>query len=82
MCVVRCYSLLCFTFDLLTSECPLWLQHEKYSSQLQMSLKVSDGHKAELEEQTRGEKLSSTKTGQQGAHAIHTVNYCQELERR
>lgn len=57
------------------------MQHEKYSSQLQMSLKVSDGHKAELEEQTRGEKLSSTKTGQQGAHAKHTFNLHQESKR-
>lgn len=56
----------------------LWLQHEKYSSQLQMSLKVSDGHKAELEEQTKGEKLSSTKTSQQGANTKHTVNPQQE----
>lgn len=46
-----------------------------------MSLKVSDGHKAELEEQTRGEKLSSNKTGQQGAHAKQTVNQQQESER-
>lgn len=48
---------------------PLWLQHEKYSSQLQMSLKVSEGRKAELEAelQTRGERTCTTKTGQQGA---------------
>lgn len=46
-----------------------------------MSLKVSDGHKGELEDQTRGEKLSSTKTGQQGAHTKHTVNQQQESER-
>uniref|UniRef100_UPI0037E72847 centrosomal protein of 170 kDa protein B isoform X2 n=1 Tax=Semicossyphus pulcher TaxID=241346 RepID=UPI0037E72847 len=38
------------------------LKHEKYSSQLQMSLKASDGSKTEPEEQTRAEKTTSTKT--------------------
>lgn len=46
---------------------PLLLQHEKYSSQLQMSLKASEGKKAELEERPRGDRVPSTKSVQQGA---------------
>lgn len=61
---------------------PLWLQHEKYSSQLQMSLKVPEGRKVELEEQARGERLSTTKTGQQGALAKHTDKQRPESERQ
>uniref|UniRef100_A0A4W6EKV8 Centrosomal protein 170B n=1 Tax=Lates calcarifer TaxID=8187 RepID=A0A4W6EKV8_LATCA len=38
------------------------LKHEKYSSQLQMSLKASEGKKSELEDRTRTEKTPSTKT--------------------
>ncbi|KAM8725257.1 centrosomal protein of 170 kDa protein B isoform 2-T2 [Acanthopagrus schlegelii] len=38
------------------------LKHEKYSSQLQMSLKASEGKKTELEDRTRADKTSSTKT--------------------
>ncbi|XP_068199142.1 centrosomal protein of 170 kDa protein B [Antennarius striatus] len=34
------------------------LKHEKYSSQLQMSLKASEGKRAELEERTKAEKKS------------------------
>ncbi|CAJ1077828.1 centrosomal protein of 170 kDa protein B isoform X2 [Xyrichtys novacula] len=38
------------------------LKHEKYSSQLQMSLKASEGHKTEPEEKARAEKTSITKS--------------------
>ncbi|XP_041661010.1 centrosomal protein of 170 kDa protein B isoform X1 [Cheilinus undulatus] len=38
------------------------LKHEKYSSQLQMSLKASEGSKTEPEEKPRAEKTLSTKT--------------------
>ncbi|XP_044232267.1 centrosomal protein of 170 kDa protein B isoform X2 [Thunnus albacares] len=38
------------------------LKHEKYTSQLQMSLKASEGKRAELEERTRPDKSPSTKT--------------------
>ncbi|XP_026164083.1 centrosomal protein of 170 kDa protein B isoform X2 [Mastacembelus armatus] len=45
------------------------LKHEKYSSQLQMSLKASEGKKAEVEDRTRAEKTPSTKTLTQEAPA-------------
>ncbi|XP_053193275.1 centrosomal protein of 170 kDa protein B [Scomber japonicus] len=38
------------------------LKHEKYSSQLQMSLKASEGKRAELEERSRADKSPSAKT--------------------
>ncbi|XP_039980448.1 centrosomal protein of 170 kDa protein B [Xiphias gladius] len=38
------------------------LKHEKYSSQLQMSLKASEGKKTELEDRTRAEKSQSSKS--------------------
>nr|XP_046229858.1 centrosomal protein of 170 kDa protein B isoform X2 [Scatophagus argus] len=38
------------------------LKHEKYSIQLQISLKASEGKKTELEDRTRAEKAPSTKT--------------------
>ncbi|XP_008295302.1 centrosomal protein of 170 kDa protein B [Stegastes partitus] len=38
------------------------LKHEKYSSQLQMSLKVSEGKKSETEERPKGEKTPGTKS--------------------
>ncbi|XP_035986421.1 centrosomal protein of 170 kDa protein B isoform X2 [Fundulus heteroclitus] len=37
------------------------LKHEKYSSQLQMSLKAAEGRKSEEEERQRGDKTTSTK---------------------
>ncbi|KAM6992776.1 centrosomal protein of 170 kDa protein B isoform 1-T1 [Tautogolabrus adspersus] len=40
----------------------LLLQHEKYSSQLQMSLKAAEGNKVEAEEKPRAEKTPSTKS--------------------
>ncbi|XP_030577190.1 centrosomal protein of 170 kDa protein B isoform X2 [Archocentrus centrarchus] len=45
------------------------LKHEKYSSQLQMSLKASEGKKSDTEERLRGEKTSSTKSLTQEAPA-------------
>ncbi|XP_040920661.1 centrosomal protein of 170 kDa protein B isoform X1 [Toxotes jaculatrix] len=38
------------------------LKHEKYSSQLQMSLRASEGKKTEPEDRTRAEKTPSTKS--------------------
>ncbi|XP_014186442.1 centrosomal protein of 170 kDa protein B isoform X2 [Haplochromis burtoni] len=38
------------------------LKHEKYSSQLQMSLKPSEGKKSDVDERARGEKAQSTKS--------------------
>ncbi|XP_044024181.1 centrosomal protein of 170 kDa protein B isoform X3 [Siniperca chuatsi] len=38
------------------------LKHEKYSSQLQMSLKASEGKKTEPEDRTRADKTPSTKS--------------------
>ncbi|XP_070781808.1 centrosomal protein of 170 kDa protein B [Enoplosus armatus] len=38
------------------------LKHEKYSSQLQMSLKASEGKKTEMEDRTRADKTQSTKS--------------------
>ncbi|XP_019201378.1 centrosomal protein of 170 kDa protein B isoform X1 [Oreochromis niloticus] len=38
------------------------LKHEKYSSQLQMSLKPSEMKKSDVDERTRGEKMQSTKS--------------------
>ncbi|XP_041814813.1 centrosomal protein of 170 kDa protein B [Chelmon rostratus] len=43
------------------------LKHEKYSSQLQMSMKASEGKKTEIEDRTRAEKTSSTKSLSQEA---------------
>lgn len=48
----------------------LLFQHEKYSSQLQMSLKASEGKKTELQDRTKVEKIQSTKTLTQGALQI------------
>ncbi|XP_032440690.1 centrosomal protein of 170 kDa protein B isoform X2 [Xiphophorus hellerii] len=38
------------------------LKHEKYSSQLQMSLKAAEGKKSDEEEGQRGDKMTSTKS--------------------
>uniref|UniRef100_A0A3Q3ASV0 Centrosomal protein 170Bb n=1 Tax=Kryptolebias marmoratus TaxID=37003 RepID=A0A3Q3ASV0_KRYMA len=40
----------------------LLLQHEKYSSQLQMSLKAAEGKKSDEDERQRGDKTQSTKS--------------------
>uniref|UniRef100_A0A3Q2T647 Centrosomal protein 170B n=1 Tax=Fundulus heteroclitus TaxID=8078 RepID=A0A3Q2T647_FUNHE len=42
------------------------LKHEKYSSQLQMSLKAAEERKSEEEERQRGDKTTSTKAVTQG----------------
>ncbi|KAI3364696.1 hypothetical protein L3Q82_011476 [Scortum barcoo] len=62
-----------FGYDILQSVCVLiehevfderllLFQHEKYSSQLQMSLKASEGKKTELEDRTKAEKTHCTKS--------------------
>ncbi|MEQ2277611.1 hypothetical protein XENORESO_005200, partial [Xenotaenia resolanae] len=40
--------------------------HEKYSSQLQMSLKAAEGKKSDEEEGQRGDKMTTTKSVTQG----------------
>lgn len=51
----------------------LLFQHEKYSSQLQMSLKPSEGKKSDVDERPRGEKAQSTKSLAQGNNNTATV---------
>lgn len=51
----------------------LLFQHEKYSSQLQMSLKPSEMKKSDVDERTRGEKMQSTKSLAQGKNNTATV---------
>lgn len=51
----------------------LLFQHEKYSSQLQMSLKPSEGKKSDVDERARGEKAQSTKSLTQGNNNTATV---------
>ncbi len=54
------------SFFTVYDERSLLFQHEKYSSQLQMTLKASEGKKTELEDRTRAEKTPSAKSMTQG----------------
>ncbi|XP_049446412.1 centrosomal protein of 170 kDa protein B isoform X2 [Epinephelus fuscoguttatus] len=53
------------------------LKHEKYSSQLQISLKASEKKKTELEDRTRAEKTASTKSTQEAPVCRPTPLYGQ-----
>ncbi|XP_031694667.1 centrosomal protein of 170 kDa protein B isoform X2 [Anarrhichthys ocellatus] len=53
------------------------LKHEKYSSQLQMSLKASEKKKTELEDRAKSEKTHSTKSTQEAPVSRPTPLYGQ-----
>ena len=64
MCVCVCNCLSALT-EPTVNQCPLVLQHEKYSSQLQMNLKVLEG-RTEAEDRPR---TPSSKSLLQGEHS-------------
>lgn len=61
------------------NQCPLVLQHEKYSSQLQMNLKVLEGRK-EPEDRPRTPGSKSVPQGNGSTRSPSRLLYCHTLQ--